>query len=363
MIDDSHKPFQLSSKLAEQVPAMLSYWDKDQICRFANKAYLDWFGKTPEQMINKMTLTTLLGPLYQLNEPYILGVLEGKTQTFEREITSPSGQTRYALVNYYPDKVGSQTVGFHTYVADVTSLKLSEKKLEKSNQVVVNQNQMLLNFSNAITHNLKSYADGLNSIVEVLKEEDLKAEEKEQLMGFLFRLSERFSETITHLNEIVAAQNQASLTYEELYLHNYVDKTTQALQVQIVVKDALIVNKVPIDLSLFVNPAYLESILHNLVSNAIKYSHPERQPKIEIVGQREQHAVVLSVKDNGIGIDLDKHGNELFGMYKTFNNNKDAKGIGLFITKYQVESMGGEVIVESQLHAGTTFTIKFPINN
>lgn len=363
MVDDVPMPNQISSKLAEQVPAMLSYWDKNHICRFANKAYHDWFGKSPEEMINKMSLTELLGPLYILNEPYIHGVLEGKNQTFEREITSPSGQTRYALVNYYADKVGHNTVGFHTYVADVTSLKLSEKKLEKSNQVVVNQNQMLLNFSNAITHNLKSYADGLSSIVEVLKEEDLKEEEKDQLMGFLFRLSERFSETITHLNEIVAAQNQAALTYEELYLHNYVDKTIQALQVQIVVKDALLSNKVPLDLSLFVNPAYLESILHNLLSNAIKYSHPKRKPRIEIEGFRDHNSVNLTVKDNGIGIDLVKHGNELFGMYKTFNQNSDAKGIGLFITKYQIESMGGEVTVESTLDQGTTFTIRFPLDN
>jgi len=217
---------------------------------------------------------------------------------------------------------------------------LSEKKLEKSNQVVVNQNQMLLNFSNAITHNLKSYADGLSSIVEVLKEEDVKEEEKEQLMGFLFRLSDRFSETISHLDEIVTAQNQAGLTYEELYIHNYVDKTTQTLQVQIVLKEALIINKVTLDLSLYVNPAYLESILLNLISNAIKYSDPDRKPIIEIEGSRDQHGVVLSIKDNGIGIDLNKHGNELFGMYKTFNHNKDAKGIGLFITKYQIDVMG-----------------------
>jgi PAS domain S-box-containing protein len=363
MIDDMKAPDQLSSKLAEQVPAMLSYWDKNQICRFANKAYLEWFGRTPDEMINKMTLHDLLGPIYPLNEPHIIGVLEGKSQTFEREIKSPMGVIRYALINYHPDKVDNEIIGFHTYVTDISVLKISEKKLVKSNQVYLNQNQMLLNFSNAITHNLKSYSDGLSSIVEVLKEENLKEEEKVKLLGFLFRLSDRFSETISHLNEIVATQNQASLTYEMLYLHNYADKTTQVLQIQMSVKETVILNKIPINTALFANPAYIESILHNILSNAIKYSYPNRTPIIEINCIQENNTLILSVKDNGIGIDLKKHGKDLFGMYKTFSTNKDAKGIGLFITKYQVEVMGGEINVESQLNEGTTVTIKFPVTN
>lgn len=363
MIDKIQTPVNLPSKLAEHVPAMLAYWDKDQICRFANKTYLKWFDKTAEEMINKMSLSELLGPVYALNEPYVNGVLEGKSQTFEREITTPSGKVRYALANYFPDKVGHETVGFYTYITDISALKLSEEKLQKTNQVYLNQNQMLLNFSNAISHNLKSYADGLSSIVEVLKEEDIKEEERTKLMGFLFRLSDRFSETISHLNEIVATQNLASLTYEKVYLHNYADKTTQALQMQMDAKGTIISNNIPVHTALFANAAYIESILHNVLSNAIKYAHPDRTPAIEINCREEGNTLILTVKDNGIGIDVNKHRNDLFGMYKTFSTNKDAKGIGLFITKYQVEVMGGEITVESKLNEGTTFSIRFPITN
>lgn len=363
MIDKVQTQNQLSSTLAEQVPAMLSYWDKDQICRFANQAYRDWFGKTSKEMIDKISLSELLGPLYKLNEPHIIAVLEGESQSFEREIITPTGKVRHALVNYFPDKVNQEIVGFHTYITDISALKISEEKLVKSNQVFLNQNQMLLNFSNAISHNLKSYADGLSSIVDVLKEEDIKEEEKTKLMGFLFRLSERFSETIGHLNEIVAAQNLASLTYEMIYLHNYADKTTQALQMQMSVKEAVISNNIPVNTALFVNPAYIESILHNVLSNAIKYSHPDRTPAIEINCREEENTLILSVKDNGIGIDLDRHRSDLFGMYKTFSTNTDAKGIGMFITKYQVEVMGGEISLESQLDHGTTVIIKFPVTN
>ena len=68
---------------------------------------------------------------------------------------------------------------------------------------------------------------------------------------------------------------------------------------------------------------------------------------------------MLNVMDNGLGIDLDKYGKKLFGMYKTFHRNKDARGIGLFITKNQVESMGGKISVVSEVNVGTTFTVKF----
>jgi hypothetical protein len=69
--------------------------------------------------------------------------------------------------------------------------------------------------------------------------------------------------------------------------------------------------------------------------------------------------MILNVSDNGIGIDMKKNGDKLFGMYKTFNNNPDARGIGLFITKNQIDAMGGKVEVESELGKGTSFKIYF----
>jgi signal transduction histidine kinase len=95
--------------------------------------------------------------------------------------------------------------------------------------------------------------------------------------------------------------------------------------------------------------------LYNFISNAIRYSHPERNPEITITFSKKSNS--LSIKDNGIGIDLKKNGSKLFGMYKTFTNNPESKGIGLFITKNQVEAMGGKIEVKSELNIGTTFII------
>ena len=106
-------------------------------------------------------------------------------------------------------------------------------------------------------------------------------------------------------------------------------------------------------------PAYLDSILLNLFTNSIKYSSPDRPLVIKIDSVLTKDQLVLRFSDNGLGIDLDRHGAKLFGMYKTFHRNKDAKGIGLFITKNQIEAMHGKIAVESTVDVGTTFTLYF----
>ncbi|MDB5135596.1 MAG: fold protein [Mucilaginibacter sp.] len=110
--------------IADHISAMLAYWDTNLVCRFANSAYLDWFGFTKEQMVNKMTLDELLGPLYVLNLPYIKGALAGKPQTFERTIAVPGGGVRYSLANYIPDIAEGVVKGFYVHGADITPLIL-----------------------------------------------------------------------------------------------------------------------------------------------------------------------------------------------------------------------------------------------
>ena len=104
-------------------------------------------------------------------------------------------------------------------------------------------------------------------------------------------------------------------------------------------------------------PAYFESIFLNLYTNSLKYFSHERNLVIEISTRTKNETLIISFKDNGQGIDLERHGSKIFGMYKTFHKHKDAKGIGLFITKNQVESMGGTITVESEIDKGTTFNI------
>ncbi|MEI8075902.1 MAG: ATP-binding protein, partial [Bacteroidota bacterium] len=136
-------------------------------------------------------------------------------------------------------------------------------------------------------------------------------------------------------------------------------QTISVLNEEISAKNAIVENLVPQNISINYNPAYLESILLNFLTNAIKYASPERQPSIQFKTNTKQHSTELSISDNGLGIDLEKYHDKIFGMYKTFHGNKDARGIGLFISKNQVDAMGGTIKVSSELNKGTTFTITF----
>ncbi|PBQ34517.1 hypothetical protein CNR22_22955 [Sphingobacteriaceae bacterium] len=346
----------LGLKVADHVSAMLAYWDKDLICRFANAAYRDWFGKTKEEMVNKMTIKELLGPLFDINEPYISGALEGRSQTFEREIRLPTGELRYSLANYFPDSMDGKVRGFFVHVADVSSIKRLEMQLVKSNEIITEQNKRLMNFANVTSHNLGNYSHGFAGYLEML-EENVASESQVKIINKLKTISTNFTETVKNLNEVVYMQNTGTVELIEINLYDYIIKTIATLHVQIRHSQVLIFNAVSADTVILCNPAYLESILMNLLTNAITYRQPERVATIELKCSAEKEEVVFSITDNGRGMNLEKHGSDLFGMYKTFHDNPNARGLGLYITRYQIETMGGRIKVESEEGRGTKFTV------
>ena len=237
-----------------------------------------------------------------------------------------------------------------------TSIDSLEMKLTNSLKIVTEQNHRLVNFSYIVTHNLRSHTSSIKSILGFLKETKNEVERLE-LLTHLQTISDSLDNTLHNLNDIVAIQTAKDLNIEPINIYNFIEKSIAVLSEQIELKKACIINKVSKDFLINYNPAYFESIILNFLSNAIKYSSNERQPIVILELEFIQNLYVLSISDNGIGIDLEKNGNKLFGLYKTFHGNKDARGIGLFISKNQIEAMGGKIEVDSKLNIGTTFKI------
>jgi signal transduction histidine kinase len=100
-----------------------------------------------------------------------------------------------------------------------------------------------------------------------------------------------------------------------------------------------------------------------MITNAIRYKHPDRSPDIRIKSYRDDNWVVVDFADNGLGMDLNRYGNRLFGLYQRFHEHKEGKGLGLYMTRSQVTAMGGKIEVESEPGKGTTFKIFFKIMN
>lgn len=239
---------------------------------------------------------------------------------------------------------------------DITKNKEIEKDLNSSFNIVSEQNKRLLNFSYIVSHNLRSHTSNITSIVDIISTSDCD-DEKEEMIQLLKSVSDSLNDTMMNLNEVINIQTNIGLITENLNLKQYIDNTLCILSDQIESKGTTIISTIENNTEVSYNPAYLESILYNLISNAIRYSHSEKKPTITIDFFTEDDKKVLQIADNGIGIDLNKNGHKIFGMYKTFSNHKDSKGIGLFITKNQIDAMGGNITVESIPNQGTTFKV------
>ncbi|NJM93813.1 MAG: HAMP domain-containing histidine kinase [Cytophagales bacterium] len=173
-------------------------------------------------------------------------------------------------------------------------------------------------------------------------------------------VTQRLSETISNLTEIVRINDESrELTAEHLLLAEVVEHIVNSLVISVEKSEAQITHDFSACPGLNYPRVYLESILLNLLTNALKYRAMERRPQIHLKSWKQDKFVVLSCTDNGLGIDLDKHGKKIFGLNQTFHPNPDARGVGLFITKNQIEALGGKIEVTSQVGLGTTFTIYF----
>ncbi|MDX6182631.1 PAS domain-containing sensor histidine kinase [Flavobacterium sp. Fl-77] len=266
-----------------------------------------------------------------------------------------------------------QSIIFYGRITDITDSKIQHTDIgtydasqkEKEESKVINKtelssqnNNRLLNFSHIVSHNLNSHAGNFKLLLDMLDLEDSFAQKRET-MKYLRIVSNDLNKTIEDLSQIVNIQNNKDIVVKPLNLSDYLSRVLNIVSAYSFKNNATIVNNVPKDATINFNPAYLESVLQNLCTNAIKYANPEKSLIIEFNFFVENEQKVFTIKDNGLGIDLEKYGHLLFGMYKTFHKHENANGIGLYITKNQIESMNGRVTVESQLGKGTTFKIIF----
>lgn len=283
----------------------------------------------------------------------------GKKNSYkmEKRYFHKNGGIIYAIlsVSIVRDVFG-QPLHFVSQIIDISDIKKTENHLEIERRVTNDQNKRLLNFAHIVSHNLRSHSGNLQmllSFMDVEKDESARNE----LFGMFHQAAANLEDTITHLTEVVSMKN----TFEEgLKVLNLKSVINDAVgNVHALLRKTSGKCKVELEEDLYVKviPAYLDSIVLNLLTNSIKYRSKDRPLEIYITGELLQDMVVLSIKDNGSGIDLHKNGDQIFGMYKTFHANPDARGIGLFITKNQVEAMGGRITVESEPEVGSLFKV------
>jgi signal transduction histidine kinase len=248
---------------------------------------------------------------------------------------------------------GIQCVGYDVTLL-VDNLERSKRLLALTNQ----QNARLQNFAYIISHNIRSHSANLTALVHFLQTADDEGQAK-MFLQMLKTSTDKLAETIVNLNEIVTTSTIGTQPKELRGLRQEIERTLEALNISIHQTQLTVSVEVPAEVLVNVVPAYLDSILLNLFSNAIKYRSLSAPPRLALSCYHEDDYLVLSIADNGQGIDLGRNQAKLFGMYKTFHGNEDARGLGLFITKNQVEAMNGKIEVTSQVGVGSTFKVYF----
>ena len=185
---------------------------------------------------------------------------------------------------------------------------------------------------------------------------DIKNTEVFQMLN---HASDGLFKTVENLKEniVLSANNERT---EYIDLSEYVDKSVKAINAQILLLGVSVETEFCESNIIKGIPAYIDSILINLLSNAIKYRSSNRKLKISISTTDDENSVFMKISDNGLGIDLKKYGNKVFGLNNTFHSNSDANGKGLYITKSQIEALGGTITLESVPDKGTTFYLSFP---
>lgn len=240
---------------------------------------------------------------------------------------------------------------------DIDIIKRNGISMQSSINLLDDQNKRLQNFAYIVSHNLRSHAGNLKFMVNLF--EETKADtDKEEIFSHIKTISESLSATMGHLDEIVKIQSEISKERRLVSFETIFNNVIATLRANIEATNAQITTDFGDVPDVNYIPAYLESIFQNLLTNAIKYKHPDRAPVVSCYTKKEDNHVYLVFEDNGIGIDMKRYGDQLFGMYRTFHQNKDAKGIGLFITRNQVEALGGSIAVDSTVNVGTKFTVR-----
>lgn len=221
------------------------------------------------------------------------------------------------------------------------------------------QNKRLVNFTHIVSHNLRSHTANMQGLFGVLELEDPEVMQN-QYIQLIKDSALNLNETIAHLNEVLDISLSNKEKRSVVYIRKTVKSVTESISSLAKSAGVTIENKIPKDVRIMAIPAYVDSMVLNLLTNAIKFRSEERKSFIEITAEISNKWLILNFRDNGLGIDLKRHGDKLFSMYKTFHGHPESKGLGLFITKNQVEAMGGKIKAESEVDRGSTFKIILP---
>jgi signal transduction histidine kinase len=287
---------------------------------------------------------------------------------------SDNGLPRYNANGDYEGMVGTVIDVHEQKLAELALQRLTKKlrtsrdqaqalnvELQTSNTQLTRTNIDLDNFIYTASHDLKSPITNIEGLLLALDQQLPAASRDQEVTSMLEMMHEsvvRFKRTINHLSDVVKLQKEHEQSPADVLLAPVIEDIRLDLMPLSLQIGAHLEVEVDPALSVPFSPKNLRSVIYNLVSNALKYSHLGRKPLVRIWSHEETEHVVLSVQDNGLGLDAGQQA-ELFTMFRRLHTHVEGTGIGLYMVKRSVENAGGKVQVTSELGAGSTFSVYF----
>jgi PAS domain S-box-containing protein len=243
-------------------------------------------------------------------------------------------------------------------VRDITDLWKAELQREEMASDLVKRNNDLEQFTYIVSHNLRAPIARVIGLADILAEFELSDEEKKETLSGISESAHRLDDIIRDLNDILRLKSSLGESKELVCFSDLVKEIEQNIQYFNSDMFTITTDFTAGD-CLYTLKNYLVSIFSNLVTNSIKYRRPDADPVIHISSATAGDKLILTFTDNGMGFDMDTTGKDVFGLYKRFHFHVEGKGMGLFMVKAQVETIGGKINVDSIVNKGTSFTIEF----
>ena len=344
------------------VPAFIAYIDKDQRCKYLNNYFETFYQRPVSDALGKLISELYPQDYYVTIKPYIEKALQGEDVYFETELISHIGP-RTVQAHYIPYKLATGEVdGYIAMAVDVTEQKVVQQELRKKNEELTRINADLDSFIYTASHDLKAPVSNIEGLVFALAE-SIKAkaepEELQLLLELINKSIKRFQLTIKDLTEISKIQKDVQDDWQRIDISELL-RTARA-DIDYMIKESRAVIRTELaSKHIRFSVANMRSIFHNLLSNAIKYRDPQRKPEVLVRTEQNDGYMVLSVADNGLGINP-AYLPKLFTMFKRFHDHVEGTGIGLYIVKRIMENAGGKIEVQSEPDKGTTFKLYFPV--
>jgi signal transduction histidine kinase len=315
-------------------------------------AFLKWVSEKNEQRS-----LDLIEELHQANELLTEKNAEIEAQSAELQAQSDVLQNNQKdLVNAYDIIQEQKERLFSKNQLLSTELLAKNKDLTDTNSELIKHNNELRQFSYTVSHNLRGPVASLLGLVDLVAPEKFQPEDAE-VMQHIRIAAENLDTIIKDLTKIIDIRHDIFKIRQKIILQNEVHDTVQLLQKDVHQHNIEIRTNFTACPHIYSVKPMVHSILYNLLSNAIKYRSPERPPVIEVSARESDRYTVLEVRDNGMGMDLKQHKDNIFKLYKRFHFHTEGKGLGLYLVKLQAEALGGTVDVESELNRFTTFKV------